>query len=310
MNYDFSETTYPSRDGIHTIYGEIYTPKSREPKGIVQIAHGMIDYVGRYKRLAEFLTGEGYVVAGNHHLGHGRSVGNSEDFGYFADESGVTSLLRDMHTMNRYLRDRFPGLPLFVFGHSMGSFITRLYIERYPHSLRGAIIHGTAGPNPLLPFAKALTSTVEFFRGSRYRSEFIRKLAFGSYNSKFPKSEGDDAWLTREVSLVKDRKDDKYTSFTFTVSGYKDLFKMLGDCNSKKWFADYPKELPTLIMSGTMDPVGNYGKGPGYVYKNLLLAGVSSVEIKMYEGARHELFNETNREEVFSDVLSWIKGVK
>ena len=192
----------------------------------------------------------------------------------------------------------------------MGSFITRLYVERYPHSLKGVIIHGTAGRNPILPMGKALTSLVGFFRGNRYRSSFIEKLAFGGYNSKFPKEEGKNAWLTRETSLVEDRKTDKYTSFTFTVSGYKDLFSMLGSCNTDKWFSEYPKELPTLIVSGKMDPVGNYGKGPDFVHKHLLLAGCKSVDIKMYDGARHELFNETNREEVFSDILAWIKGIK
>ncbi len=310
MNYVFSETTYPSKDGIHTIYAEIYTPKNCEPKGIIQISHGMIDYVGRYKRLAEFLTGEGYILAGNHHIGHGRSAGSEEDFGFFGEESGINTILRDMHAMNKYLRERFPNLPLFILGHSMGSFITRLYVERYPHSLKGVIIHGTAGRNPVLPFGKALASLVAFFRGNRYRSALIHKLALGGYNSKFPKSEGEFAWLTRDVALVEDRKTDKYTSFAFTVSAFKDLFTMLGACNTDKWFSEYPKELPTLIMSGDMDPVGNYGKGPDFVYKRLLLAGCRSVDIKMYEGARHELFNETNREEVFSDILSWVKGIK
>ena len=310
MNYNFSETTYPSKDGIHTIYAEIYTPKLCEPRGIIQLSHGMIDHPGRYKRLAEFLTGEGYVFAGNHHLGHGKSVNSSEDLGFFGEESEVNTLLRDMHAFNKYLREKFPGLPLFVLGHSMGSFITRLYVNRYPHSLKGVIIHGTAGPNKILPLGKAVTSLIGFFRGNRYRSTLLQKLAFGSYNSKFPKSEGEFAWLTREVSLVADRKEDKFTSFIFTVSGYKDLFKMLGDCNKDKWFSDYPKELPTLIMSGAADPVGNYGKGPDYVYKRLLLAGCKSIDVKMYEGARHELFNETNREEVFSDILAWVKGVK
>lgn len=310
MNYNFSEITFPSRDGVHTIYAELYTPKIRSAKGIVQLAHGMIDYVGRYKKLADYLTGEGYIFAGNHHLGHGRSAGRSEDFGIFAEGGGVEYLLSDMHTMNKYLRDTFPTLPLVVMGHSMGSFITRLYIERYPHSIKGAIIHGTSGPNPLLPFGKAVARLVGAIRGERYRSRLIKKLAFGSYNAKFPKSEGADAWLTRDIAEVADRGEDKFTSFIFTTSGYLDLFSMIGECNEKRWFAEYPKELPTLIVSGNMDPVGNYGKGPDYVYKHLLISGCKSVELKMYEGARHELFNETNRDEVFSDLVKWIEKIK
>ena len=312
MNYNFSEITYPSRDGIHTIYAELYTPRIRSARGIVQLSHGMIDYVGRYKHLAEYLAGEGYILAGNHHLGHGRSVLYSEDYGFFADEGGVDIVLKDMHTFNRYLRDTFPTLPLVVMGHSMGSFITRLYVEKYPHSLRGAIIHGTSGPNPLLPFGRALAAVVSTLRGPRHRSRLLKELAFGSYNNKFPKSEGADAWLTRKIDEVEGKSTDKYTSFIFTASGYRDLFRMIRDCNSDLWFKEYPKELPTLIMSGDMDPVGNYGKGPDYVYKHLLISGCKSVELKMYEGARHELFNETEecRSEVFSDMVEWLEGIK
>jgi alpha-beta hydrolase superfamily lysophospholipase len=272
----------------------------------------MIDYVGRYKHLAEYLTGEGYILAGNHHLGHGRSVSSSDDYGFFAEKDGVEIVIKDMHTLNRYLRDTFPTLPLVVMGHSMGSFITRLYIEKYPHSLRGAIIHGTSGPNPLLPFGRGLSAVISALFGPRHRSKLLKTLAFGSYNNKFPKSEGADAWLTRKIDEVADRPGDKYTSFIFTTSGYRDLFRMIRDSNSDEWFDEYPKELPTLIMSGDMDPVGNYGKGPDYVYKHLLISGCKSVILKSYEGARHELFNETPecREEVFSDMINWLEGIR
>lgn len=309
MNYNFSEITFPSKDGKHTIYAELYTPKLRSAKGIIQLAHGMIDYVGRYERLADYLTGEGYIFAGHHHLGHGKSASRSEDFGIFAEKGGIDLLIADMHTMNKYLRDTFPTLPLIIMGHSMGSFITRLYIEEHPHSMRGVIIHGTSGPNPLLPFGRTLASLISKLKGPRHRSRLITKLAFGSYNSKFPKFEGSNAWLTRDVERVSGRAEDKYTGFLFTVSGYADLFDMIKRANSHSWFSEYPKELATLVISGDMDPVGNYGKGPDYVYKHLLIAGCKKVDIKMYEGARHELFNETNSEEVFADIVGWVDGV-
>lgn len=310
MNYNFSEITYPSKDGIHTIYAELYTPKSRTARGIVQLAHGMIDYVGRYEALADYLTGEGYIFAGNHHLGHGRSAAKPEDYGIFAEEGGVELVIEDMHAMNKYLREEFPTLPVIVMGHSMGSFITRLYVEKYPNTVRGAIIHGTAGPNKLLPLGKAISRLLRAVRGARHRSALVNNLAFGSYNSRFPKSEGENAWLTRDIERVAGRSEDKYTSFKFTLSGYIDLFTMIGKCNRGEWFSEYPKELPTLIMSGDADPVGNYGKGPDYVYKHLLISGCKSVEAKIYEGARHELFNETNRDEVFADIVEWINGIK
>ena len=311
MNCIFSEYTYPSHDGKHTIYAEIYSPKKGAPKGIIQLAHGMMDHVGRYKNLAEYLTGKGYILAGNHHLGHGKSAGNEDDFGFFADEGGVDYLIADMFTFNKHLRETYPDIPLALMGHSMGSFITRLYACVYPHSMRGIIIHGTAGPNKLLPFGRALAKMTSALRGKRHRSTLITKLAFGAYNSKFPKSEGITAWLTSDKSQVLNRESDKYTQFFFTASAYSDLFRMLKDCNSKKWFEEYPKDMPTLLQSGGMDPVGNYGKGPDYVYKHLLLQGCKSVESKVYGSARHELFNETCRDEVFSDMIEWFeKNIK
>ena len=310
MNYNFTEHSFPSSDGIHTIYAEIYTPKNKTAKGIVQLSHGMIDYTGRYKDLADYLTGEGYVFAGHHHLGHGRSAGCKEDLGFFAERDGYEYVLKDLHLMNKYLRQTFPTLPVFMLGHSMGSFIARLYAVEHPHTLKGLIIHGTGGPNPLVSMGKAVAKAVRGFYGPRHRSKLIKSLAFGSYNNKFPKEEGEWAWLTRETERVAGRNEDEYTSFIFTTQGYLDLFKFISESNSKKWFSTYPKGLNTLIISGDMDPVGNYGKGPREIYKRLMIEGCTSLVLKSYEGARHELFNETNREEVFGDLLAWLDGAK
>ncbi len=310
MNYNFFEITLPSSDGKNKLHAEIYTPKTRSAKGVVQLAHGMQDYVARYSELADFLTGEGYIFAGHHHLGHGKTAQTAEDFGFFAEQGGVELLVEDMHVMNKYLRSQFPAIPLVLFGHSMGSFITRLYITEHPHSMRGAIIHGTGGPNPLLGMGKALASLIKAIKGPRHRSALITSLAFGSYNSKFPKEEGHNAWLTRDIAAVRGRDEDEFQNFPFTVSAFIDLFTMLGKCNSREWFEKYPKDLPTLIMSGNMDPVGDYGKGVDYVYKQLLMAGASELEIKTYDGARHELFRETNKAEVFADILSWLSGIE
>ena len=309
MNYNLTELEFPSSDGIHTIYAEVYVPRRATARGVVQLVHGMIDHTGRYKALAEYLTERGFILAGHHHLGHGKSVSNPEDYGFFADEGGVDAVVKDMHLFNRYLRNSFPALPVIVLGHSMGSFITREYAVRYPHSLRGAVILGTSGPNPLVGTGIFLSKLLGKLYGNRHRSELVRKMAFGSYNKKFPKSDGKDAWLTSEVSLVADRAHDPYTGFTFTVSGYKDLFTLIKNTNSREWFASYPKEMPTLIVSGDMDPVGNYGKGPRTVYSKLMIEGCSHLSLKLYEGARHELFNEKCREEFFGELTEWIEGV-
>lgn len=309
MNYNFNEYRFLSSDGEHTIYSEIYTPKSVEPRAIVQLAHGMIDYTGRYIELASFLCSHGVIFAGNHHLGHGKSVVDPDDYGFFAEKNGYRYVIDDLYLMNQHLHKSYPDLPIIMLGHSMGSFISRLYAKEHPSSVSGLIIHGTGGPNPLVGMGKTLASLIRSFYGSRHRSALIEKMAFGAYNNKYPKSEGHNAWLTRDLSKVADRDTNEFTSFKFTVSAYRDLFELLGKSNSQTWFKEYPKDMPTVIMSGDMDPVGNYGKGPRYVYKQLMINGVDNVTLKMYEGARHELFNETNSDEVFADILEWINGV-
>ena len=306
MNYRIIETSFPSSDAIHSIFAEIYIPTKAQPRGIIQLAHGMVDYTGRYTELASYLTARGYILAGHHHLGHGNSVTDPEELGFFAEKGGIDYLVRDMHRMNKLLREKYPTLPITVLGHSMGSFITRLYINKYPHTVAAAIIHGTAGPNPILPIGKLAVDIMTLFRGRRHRSAFIKKLAFMGYNSHFDKSEGAHAWLSRDTARVNVRDEDKFTSFDFTLSAYRDLFGLLGGANAKAWFSNYPKQLPTLIVSGDADPVGNYGKGPKYVYKKLLLCGASDVTLKLYPEARHELFNETNREEIFEDICAWL----
>lgn len=310
MNYELECISFASSDGKNTVKAKIYVPKDREIIGVVQLAHGMIDHVGRYVELADFLTGEGYVFAGNDHLGHGESAASPSDFGFFAEKDGVDKVLLDLLSMNKILRERFPSFKPVIMGHSMGSFLSRLYTEKYPDTVSGHIIHGTGGPmGIILPFGKAVVNTVMLFRGKRARSKLVAKMAFMGYNSKFPKEEGSFAWLTREVERVSGSDRNEYTTFTFTLSAYRDLFRMVGKSNSKKWFSSYPKDMPTLVMSGDMDPVGAYGKGPKYVYSHLKSSGVTSVTLKLYEGARHELFNESCRQEVFLDMKAWLTGV-
>ena len=309
MSYNHSEFTFLSSDGKNNIHAEIYTPSEGEIRGVVQLSHGMVDHVGRYTDLAEYLVGEGYVFAGNDHLGHGKTVATPDDFGFFASENGYKYVVDDLYTMNGELRNRFPGKPVILLGHSMGSFLARLYAVKYPKSIDGIIIHGTGGKNPAVPLGKAVVALLRAIRGERHRSAFVKKLSFMGYNSKFDKSEGDEAWLTRAGELVADRKDDPRTNYTFTLAGYNDLFTMLGECNSRDWYLQYPKSLPTILMAGGADPVGNYGEGIREIYDGLSKEGVVALDVEIYEGARHELFNETNRAEVFRDICDWLSTV-
>jgi alpha-beta hydrolase superfamily lysophospholipase len=305
MSYTKRITSFHSSDGKNTVHAELYIPDG-EVRGVVLLSHGMIDYVGRYTALAEYLTSHGFVFAGNDHLGHGETAASPDDYGYFAERDGYKLVINDLYKMNRLVRAEFPSVPTFLFGHSMGSFLARLYTVEYPDSIDGVIIHGTGGKNPLLPLGKAVISLTRAFRGGHHRSKLVKSLAFGSYNDHFDKSEGSDAWLTRDIAAVASRPTDPHTSYIFTAAGYADLFTMIGECNSKAHFASFPKDIPTLVISGEDDPVGGYGKGVRFVYDSLVGAGVKNTSLKTYAGARHELFNETNKDEVFADILAWL----
>lgn len=308
MNYIHKDITFPSSDGKNTIHAELFIPSDNNIKGIVQISHGMMDYIGRYALLAEALTGAGYVLAGNDHLGHGDTVKTPDDFGFFASKNGYNYVIDDVKGMNDILHKEFPGVPVVLLGHSMGSFIARLYAAKYADSIDGLIIHGTAGPNPATGAGLLLVKLMRAIKGDRYRSKFICSLADGGYNKGFDPAEGAGAWLTRDPSMVADRVGNPKNDFIFTLAGYQDLFRFLGDCNDREWFVKFPKNLRTLVVSGEKDPVGGFGKGVRYVYDNLKKNG-ANVELKLYPEARHELFNETNRDEVFSDLVKWIEGV-
>lgn len=308
MSFNLQTVTLLSSDGVHALYAEIYEPRGREPVGVVQLSHGMVDHVGRYGALAEFLTENGFVFAGHCHLGHGKSAVDRGELGYFADKGGAEKVIADVGGMNAVLRERFPGLPIFLFGHSMGSFIARIYAERCPETVDGLIIHGTGGPNRIIPLGRVLVRLMMLFLGGKHRSTLMKRFASVGYNSKFPKEEGSAAWLTRDNAIARAKADDPYANFTFTLSAYGDLFRFVSGSNSKEWFDEYPVELPTLIISGDMDPVGGFGKGVTEVYDGLKRRCVKDLTLKLYEGARHELFNEINRDEVFSYLVSWLSG--
>lgn len=306
MNYIHRDITFPSSDGKNTIHAELFIPSDKNIKGVVQISHGMMDYIGRYQGMADALCKAGFAIAGNDHLGHGDSVATPDDYGFFASKGGYRYVIDDVKKMNDLIRKEIPGVPVVLLGHSMGSFIARLYALDYRDSIDGLIIHGTAGPNPATGAGKLLVKILRAIKGERHRSKFVCSLADGGYNKGFDPAEGSGAWLTRDPSMVADRVGNPKNDFIFTLAGYEDLFNFLGNCNSSSWFRQFPKDLPTLVISGKEDPVGGFGKGVQYVYDNLAKNG-ANVELKFFEGARHELFNETNRDEVFSYLVAWLE---
>lgn len=306
MGYKREDFTFTSSDGHSTVAAYTFIPDAVSFRGIIQLSHGMCDYVERYISLAEVLTDAGFIFCGNDHLGHGKTAPSPDALGYFGESHGEDLIVEDLHTMTLEMKKRYPDLPLILVGHSMGSFLARMYAIKYGSELSGIVILGTGGPNPALPAGKLITKVITLFRGKRYRSNFVKKLAFSGYNRKFEKNCRQNAWVTSD-ELVLDKYDaDPLCSFTFTTSAYSALFRMVGRVNCRYWINNYPKELPTLIASGDMDPVGAFGKGPTLVAKWLKDERVQDVELKIYKGFRHELHNERSRDVFFADLLAWL----
>ncbi len=304
------EFSFRSSSDLCDIFAWSYFPeKSVELKGVIQIAHGMAEHHERYEDFIEFLNNNGYAVYINDHLGHGKSVKNDEELGYFGKQDGYLKLVEDMNKLTKIISKECPDLPIILFGHSMGSMLARIYSEKYGKNLNAAIYCGTCGANPAANPGIAIVSTIAKIKGDHYRSEFINKLAFGSYNKRFTPQRTAFDWLTTDNDIVDKYINDPYCGFLFTTYGYRDLMSMIVKINRSDWYTSVPLELPIYLIAGEDDPVGNYGKGIKEVYEGLIDTKHTNVSIKLYNSGRHEILNEKNKNDVYADVLSWLNTV-
>lgn len=297
---------YRSKCARNDIAYTVYAPPLGEVKAIVQISHGMCDYIGRYEELAFFLNARGILVCGNDHLGHGKSVTDPADYGYFAHENGWTYLAKDLHQLTEKMQKEYPEVPYFLLGHSMGSFAVRQYLTQWGNQLDGAILLGTAGQDPLVGMTLLMAKVIGACKGERYRSTYIQNKGLKIYNERLPKRRTDFDWISRDEAEVDRYMADSQCQFIFTAKGFEDLATLLKQVSGEKWAMQVPKDLPILLLSGDADPVGAYGEGVREVYQWLLQAGVVDLDLRLYPGARHELVHETNKEEVFRDIAQWL----
>lgn len=303
------EFYYDSRDGVSKLHAVRYVPDGDEEiRCVVQIVHGMAEYVERYEEFAEYLTARGYVVTGEDHMGHGKSVGKDGKFGYFCEQDSATVLVRDMHRLKKATQALYPNVPYVILGHSMGSFIARNYMFRYGTGINAAVIMGTGmPPRKVLTLSKAVAEAQRIFLGPKHVSEFIDKQAFGKYNSEIDNPQTPVDWLSRDRERVDKYLADPLCGFTFTANGFSTLFELILRLHRQENLERVPKDLPVLFISGMADPVGDYGKGVRRSYDSLRAVGMTDIQLKLYEGGRHELLNETNRGEVAQDVYNWIE---
>lgn len=303
------EFYYDSRDKRSRLHGVRYIPDDRDSiRCIVQIVHGMAEYIERYEEFAEFLTERGFVVVGEDHMGHGRSADREGRFGYFCEQDPATVLVRDVHRLKKATAELYPNVPYVMVGHSMGSFITRNYMFRYGAGIHGAVIMGTGmQPQAVLILSRALAAVQGMIFGSGKKGKLLDKLAFGSYNRHIENPVTPFDWLSRDRERVKQYLNDPMCGFVFTINGFQTLFELINRLYYQENLERIPKKLPVLMLSGDADPVGDYGKGVRKAYISLRAVGLEDIKIKLYEGGRHELLNETNRQDVMQDIYNWIE---
>lgn len=302
----FKDFYFNSSTGKNKIHARMCVPDT-EPRAIVQIIHGIAEYIDRYDEFMSFLADNGIIAVGTDHLGHGKSIESEEQTGFFAYENGWDYAVRDEEVLRLAMHENYPELPIIVFGHSMGSFMARTLLIRYPDAFNAAIISGTGNQGSVLVNGGLfMGNLVTGLKGAHHYSKFLNNLAFGSYNKIYenPKTEYD--WLSRDEANVQKYIDDPLCGFIPTCSLFRDMMTGVKFITNKKNLTAMNKDMPVYFMSGDMDPVGECGKGVQKAYNNFLEAGMKDVSIKLYPGGRHEMLNEINKDEVYSDILTWL----
>ncbi|MFR8170188.1 MAG: alpha/beta hydrolase [Marvinbryantia sp.] len=300
--------TYHSNDHVTEIHAIRWIPEGKV-RAVLQISHGMVEFIDRYDEFAGYLAERGILVTGNDHLGHGKSVQSEEHYGYFAKEDGNKTLLKDIHRLRRITQQKYPEVPYFLLGHSMGSFLVRQYLCIYGEGLAGAVIMGTGyQPRIATQFGMVLTTAMAKVLGWNYRSFLVDAMAFGGYNRKFGKLSG-KAWLSRNEENVNTYMKEKLCNFRFTLNGYYNLFYSIYTLSFENFLNGMPRDLPVLFVSGDDDPVGQFGKGVTKVYRQFLRMGMTKVKCRLYPQDRHEILNEVDREDVYGDIYYWMTEI-
>ena len=308
MAFVSEELTYPSADGKSEVFARVWQNDAVRPAFILQICHGMCEYIDRYAEFAEYICTHGGVVCGNDHLGHGRTKEQNADgvYGYFAEKDGEKLIVEDAYSLTKLAGARWPGLPLVLMGHSMGIMAARSYMAKHGEEPVCAIFMGTSGANKLTGMIRFLANVGMLFGRAQKPAKLLSHLAFSKYNDRYDDVRSQNDWLTRDRERVAKYDADPRCTFLFTDRAAYDFANLVDEVSGARWAARLPKGKPYLLVSGDMDPVGNYGAGVKEVYEWMEKAGLD-VELKLYAGARHELLNEIGRNEIFDDLFAWIQ---
>lgn len=295
---------------IRSVTGEkleayLWLPDDGNVKAIVQLAHGMSEHINRYDDVANALCSVGFAVVGNTHLGHGDGA---RLLGYFTKKDGWDALIADVHAIRQAIQAQFSDKPYFLLGHSMGSFVVRTYCLSHEKGLSGVILSGTGHQPMAVVNAGMLVADLQILFGLEKKTgKLLNQLSFGAYNKAFEPARTPYDWLSTDSEQVDRYMADPLCGFPFTVRGYKDLFTGLKRLVPNN-LSTMEKDVPVLLFSGAQDPVGGNGAGVRVTAKELTDAGVKDVTVKLYEGGRHEMFNEKDRAQVLSDLIEWLQA--
>ena len=301
------EAYFNSSNGLNKIRTLIWEDDELTPIGIVQLTHGMAEHIARYDDFAKFLASNGFVVCGNDHLGHGKSIDERAQIGYMGEENGDKRLVDDMHILTKIMKKRNPDIPYFLFGHSMGSFCTRVYASHFGYELDGIILCGTGDLPPIINAAVDGIDLLVAKYGSTRRVDAVADVMNKGFSML-----GDDkgnalAWLSENADNRLAYSNDELCGFTYTLAGYRDIYNIMREACDELWAYRIPEGLNVMVISGAKDPVGMNGKGVLAVADQLAAAGFDPTVI-LYPGMRHEILNETEKEVVYNDVLKFLQS--
>ena len=301
--------TFSSSDEKTTIHAVKWIPQG-SPKAVVQLIHGMVEYIERYDDFARFLASNGYLVVGHDHLGHGQSIRSIEDWGYISEDCPARHLIRDIHRLRTEVQREYKELPYYIAGHSMGSYLLRRYLTHKGAGLKGAIIIGTGQESDMVVRSGLmLVRATAKAKGWRYRSEKIQNLTYSNAYKQYDltRTDVENSWVCSDPEIMKAYYSDPRCNFLFTTSGFEALLSTVLFDNQKRNIDMIPKELPILLTSGEGDPVGNLGKAVKEVYQRYVQAGITDVDCKLYPDMRHAILNEPGKQEVYNNILDWIQ---
>ena len=280
--------------------------QSKSPKAIIQLVHGMAEYIERYDEFADFLAKHHFLVVGHDHLGHGESIPLEEPtYGYFSEGDSPSIIVEDTYQITHFIKKRYPNIPYFILGHSMGSFVLRNYLKTYSSEVDGAIIMGTGARKEEVTFVSKLLKGLNTL-SPKTVNPAIDRLAFGNFNKKIKNPQSSFAWISKNEHNVTTYEQDDKCGFIFTNNGFYTLFNLMDAATKRGWYQTIRTDLPILIISGEKDPVGDYGKGPRKMALDLTEHYFKDVTLRLYHDLRHEILNEVEKEDVMYDIYDWM----